>query len=155
MNFPKYNTMKYLIVALALVTASCSWAGKKAKETVNKTGEVVGKAGSEFVNGVAKGVEKTFENEVRFSDPLVKQGVEAGKIVIRSSEHHSDDILSAYLIFNNDMDQEVTCKVFSPEGKEYGRARAHLKGKKGDAFYVDFNFDSRTNIDGKGSISFE
>ncbi|MFL5743082.1 MAG: hypothetical protein ACJ751_00350, partial [Niastella sp.] len=87
--------MKYLIIGLALVTASCNWAEKKAKDTVNKTGEVVGKAGSEFVNGVAKGVEKTFENEVKFSDPLLKQGLEAGKIIIRSSDQHSDDIISA------------------------------------------------------------
>ena len=147
--------MKYLIIGLALVTASCNWAEKKAKDTVNKTGEVVGKAGSEFVNGVAKGVEKTFENEVKFSDPLIKQGLEAGKIVIRSSADHSDDIISAYLIFNNNFDQEVTIKIFSPQGKEYGRVRQHVKGKKGDAFYVDFTFDSRTNIDGKGTISFE
>lgn len=147
--------MKYLIVALALITASCNWAEKKAKDTVNKTGEVVGKAGSEFVNGVSKGVEKTFENEVKFSDPLTKQGLEAGKIIIRSSENHSDDIISAYLIFNNNLDQEVTAKVFSPQGKEYGRTRTHVKGKKGDAFYVDFVFDARTNIDGKGSIQFE
>jgi hypothetical protein len=147
--------MKYLIIGLALVTASCNWAEQKAKNTVNKTGEVVGKAGSEFVNGVAKGVEKTFENEVKFSDPLIKQGLEAGKIVISSSGHHSDDIISAYLIFNNNFDQEVTIKVFSPQGKEYGRVRQTVKGKKGDAFYVDFAFDGRTNIDGKGTISFE
>lgn len=147
--------MKYLIIGLALVTASCNWAEKKAKDTVNKTGEVVGKAGSEFVNGVAKGVEKTFENEVKFSDQLTKQGLEAGKIVIHSSEQHSDDIISAYLIFNNNFNQDVTIKVFSPQGKEYGRVRQTVKGKKGDAFYVDFAFDNRTNIDGKGTISFE
>jgi hypothetical protein len=147
--------MKYLIVALALITTSCNWAEKKAKDTVNKTGEVVGKASSEFVNGVAKGVEKTFENEVRFSDQLTKQGLEAGKIVIRSSKDHSDDIISAYLIFNNNFDREVTIKVFSPQGKEYGRTKALVKAKKGDAFYVDFTFDSRTNIDGKGTIQFE
>jgi hypothetical protein len=147
--------MKYLIVGLTLLTASCNWAEQKAKNTVNKTGEVVGKASSEFVNGVTKGVEKTFENEVKFSDPLTKQGLDAGKIVIRSSEHHSDDIISAYLIFNNNFDQEITIKVFSPQGKEYGRTKAFVKAKKGDAFYVDFTFDSRTNIDGKGTIQFE
>jgi hypothetical protein len=147
--------MKYLIVAFALITASCNWAKEKTKETVNKTGEVVGKAGSEFVNGVAKGVEKTFENEVRFSEQLSKQGLESGKIIIRSSEHHSDDIVSAYLIFNSNFDQEITIKVISPQGKEYGRVRQKVKGKKGDAFYVDFAFDGRTNIDGKGTIQFE
>ena len=46
--------MKYLLIILALTFASCNWAKQKTKETVNKTGEVVAKAGSEFVNGVSK-----------------------------------------------------------------------------------------------------
>ena len=35
---------------------ACNWAKHKAKETVNKTGEVVAQTGSEFVNGVSKGI---------------------------------------------------------------------------------------------------
>src|SRR5437879_626327 len=85
--FPlKNNIMKYLIFPLALIIASCNWAKQKTKETVNKTGEVIGKAGSEFANGVSKGVEKTFKNEVRISEQLTKQGLQSGKILINSTD---------------------------------------------------------------------
>ena len=47
--------MKYLFIILAFTFSSCNWAKQKTKETVNKTGEVVAKTGSEFVNGVSKG----------------------------------------------------------------------------------------------------
>lgn len=150
--------MKHLILPLTLVTltiTSCNWAKQKTKDTVNKTGEVIGKAGSEFANGIEKGVEKTFSNEVKFSEDLLKKGLEAGKMIIHSSDSASDNIISAYLIFNNNIDQEITAKVFSPTGQEYGRTKLKVKGAKGDAHYVDFIFDKRTNIDGKGSIHFE
>ena len=116
---------------------------------------MIGKAGSEFANGVEKGVEKTFVNEIKFSEELTKKGLETGKVIIHSSDSASDNIISAYLIFNSNIDQEITAKVFSPAGQEYGRTKLKVKGTKGDAHYVDFVFDKRTNIDGKGSIHFE
>ena len=147
--------MKYLIVSLALIAASCNWAKEKTKETVNKTGEVIGKAGSEFANGVSKGVEKAFENEVKISEQLTKHGLQTGKIVINSTDSTTDNILTAYLIFNDNIAREVTVKLFSPSGQEYGRAKQKIKGQKGEANYVDFVFDKITNIDGKGTILFE
>jgi hypothetical protein len=151
----KNNIMKYLIFSLAIITASCNWAKQKTKETVHKTGEVVAKAGSEFADGISKGVEKTFENEVKISEPLTSQGLQSGKIVINSTDSTSDNVITAYLIFNNNIEQEITVKVFTPAGQEYGRVKQKIKGKKGEANYVDFIFDKRTNIDGKGIIQFE
>ncbi|MBS1915947.1 MAG: hypothetical protein JST87_06690 [Bacteroidetes bacterium] len=147
--------MKNISVILLLIFVSCNWAKQKTKETVNKTGEVVGKAGSEFANGVSKGIEKTFQNEVVIPDDLKNKGFKTGKIIIRSSDSTTDNILSAYLIFDNDFEQDITIKVFSQEGQEYGRATQHIKGQKGEAKYVDFIFDKRTDIDGKGKLAFD
>lgn len=148
--------MKYAAIVLILAfTMSCNWTKQKSKETINKTGEVVAKAGSEFVNGVSKGVEKTFQNQVLISDQLTKQGLRTGKIIINSSDSTTDNILTAYLIFDNDIDQDVTIKVFSENGQEYGRVKEKIKGNKGEAKYIDFVFDKRTNIDGRGKITFE
>lgn len=69
----KFHYMKYVVLFFAIAITSCNWAKQKTKETVNKTGEAVGKAGSEFASGVIKGVEKTFTNEVKFSDELTKK----------------------------------------------------------------------------------
>jgi hypothetical protein len=147
--------MKYLLILLTLVLASCNWAKQKTKESVNKTGEVVAKAGSEFVNGVSKGIEKTFQNEVVFSESLKKQGLKSGKIIIHGTDSSADNILTTYLIFDENFDHNVTIKVISDEGQEYGRATQHVAGQKGDAKYVDFIFDKRTNIDGRGKLLFE
>lgn len=49
---------------------SCNWAKEKTKETANKTGEVVATAGSEFANGVAKGVEKHFPIKLFYRNNL-------------------------------------------------------------------------------------
>ena len=143
-----------LILSTGLLT-SCNWFKQKTKDTVNKSGEIVAKTGSEFVDGVSKGVEKTFQNTVIFSDKLQKDGLRAGKIIINSSDTSVDNILTAYLIFENDIDENVTVKVFNENGLEYGRVSQKVKGQKGDAKYVDLVFDKRTNIDGRGKVTFE
>lgn len=147
--------MRYIIFVIAISLISCNWAKEKTKETVNKTGEVVAKTGSEFVDGISKGIEKTFQNEVIISDSLKKHGIQTGKIIINSTDSSRDNILSAYLIFNNDLNQPITIKVISNEGQEYGRVTQTITGKKGEAKYIDFIFDKRTNIDSKGKLMFE
>ncbi len=60
-----------------------------------------------------------------------------------------------YLIFDNNFNKKVTLKVFDEDGQEYGRITQLINGEKNEAKYVDFVFDKRTNIDGKGKVSFE
>ena len=56
--------MKNILFIMLIVSLfSCDWAKRKTKETVNKSGEIVAKTGSEFVDGISKGIEKTFQNE--------------------------------------------------------------------------------------------
>lgn len=147
--------MKYLLIVFTMTFVSCNWAKRKTKETVNKTGEMVAKTGSEFVDGVAKGVEKTFQNQVVISEQLKRQGLQTGKIIISSTDSSTDNVLTTYLIFNDNFDQNVTIKVLNEQDQEYGRATQNLKGQKGEAKYIDFVFDKRTNIDGKGKLVFE
>jgi 3'-phosphoadenosine 5'-phosphosulfate sulfotransferase (PAPS reductase)/FAD synthetase len=148
--------MKYiLILSTALIFTSCNWAKQKTKDTINKTGEVVAKTGSEFADGVQKGVVKSFENEVVVSESLKKEGFETGKITITSSDAGTDNVISAYVIFNDSINKNITVKVFDNEGKEYGRTSYKVIGKKNESKYIDIVFDSRTNIDGKGKVTFE
>jgi hypothetical protein len=146
---------KSLLVIPIIIFSSCNWFKQKGKEVANKTGEAAATVSSEFVEGASKGIEKTFVNEVVFSDELKKAGVTSGKIIISSTDSATDDIVRAYLIFNNDFQKEITVKVFSPEGIEYGRVKETISAKKDEAKYVDFVFDKRTNIDSKGKITFE
>jgi hypothetical protein len=147
--------MKYLFLLLMVSLLSCNWAKTKAKDTVNEAGQVAGKAGSEFVNGVAKGIEKTFQNEVVLSDDLKMKGVKTGKIIIHGSDSTDNNILSVYFIFDKDFNQSITIKVISNEGQEYGRLTQVVTGRQGEAKYLDYIFDKRTNIDGRGKLQIE
>jgi hypothetical protein len=149
--------MKQLLLPAALLCllTACDWAKRKTKETVHKTGEVVAKAGSEFADGVAKGVEKTFTNEVTIAEPLAKQGFKTGRISFHGTDSSRDNILTVYVIYDNNIDRQITAKVYDDNQQEYGRTSLKVKGNKGEAQYVDFVFDKRTNIDSKGMVSFE
>ena len=144
-----------LCISILMIGISCNWAKDKAKNAANKTGEAVAKTGSEFADGIAKGIQKSFSNEVIVSDNLKTNGLKTGKIIITSSDSTTDNILSAYLIFEKDFNQQLSIKVFDEQGLEYGRINQLISAKAGEAKYFDFIFDRRTNIDGKGKISFE
>ena len=148
--------MRYIIpLVVILLISSCDTAKQKAKEVVNKSGQIVGEAGAEFSQGVAKGVETTFTNQLIFSEALTKSGLRAGKVTVSSQDSATDNILTVYMIFGQDFEGSVTAKVFSADSLEYGRAKVLVKGKKDDAHYVDFVFDKRTNIDSKGKLILE
>lgn len=150
----KKHTNTILLIIILGVT-SCTWAKNKAKKAVNKTGEIVAKTGSEFGNGMYKGVKKTFENNIKLSDSLRDTGLEFGEITINSSDSATDNVLTTYIIFNKDFDQEVTIKLLDENDKEYGRLTQNIKGEKGTAKYFDFIFDKHVNIGVKGNILFE
>ena len=142
--------MNYKILSALLLTAlftSCDWAKDKAKDTVHKTGEIVAKTGSEFADGVAEGVEESFENRVSISDSLRQMGIETGKLKVTGTDSTTDNIFTAYFIFNKDFDGIITSRVVDEQGKESGRAAVTVKARQGEARYVDFVFDKRTNID--------
>lgn len=143
------------IAFLVLTLVSCDWAKDGTKKAIHKTGEIIGKSGSELGDGIYKGVKKTFKNDVKISDELTKAGIELGELVINSTDNSSDNVLTAYVIFNEDFDQKIVIKVFNENGKEYGRLTEKVKGEKGKTQHIDFTFDSRVNIGVKGSITIE
>lgn len=140
---------------LCINLTGCNWFKEKSKNTINKSGEIVSKSGSEFLDGVSKGIEKTFQSKVYFSEALSDQKISAGRIVINTDEDGNQNILSVYMIFASDFEREITAKIFDENNQEYGRTKTKILGKAGEAKYMDFQFDKRTNIEGKGRITFE
>lgn len=148
--------MKYLSLLLILISlSSCNRVKDKTKETVNKAGEVVAKTGSEFVDGVSKGVEETFRNEIALSEELQNMGLKTGKILINSSDSAQNNVLTVYMIFDKKMVRDIVVKVFDEHSKEYGRSKLKVSAEEGEAKYFDFVFDKRTHIESKGKIIFE
>jgi hypothetical protein len=122
---------------------------------MNKSGEVVAKTGSEFVDGVSNGIEKTFENDVVISEELKKAGLKTGKIVVNNSDSAQNNVITAYLIFDKEFNKNITVKIFDENNREYGRSSQKITAEKGEAKYFDFAFDKRTEIEGKGKLLFE
>jgi hypothetical protein len=150
------SNMKYLFILLTpLIFASCDWAKDKVKKTAHKSGEIIAETGSEFADGASNGIENTFSNDVVISEELKKGGLKTGKITVHGTDSSTDNIITAYLIFDNAIDRNISVKVFDGNGQEYGRAMMAVKGQKNEAKYVDFVFDKRTNINSKGKITFE
>lgn len=150
--------MKNLIFGIVLIglVCSCSRANSTAKEAINKSGEIVGKGASEFIEGINEGVDKTFECELMLSPKLVEEGIQTGKFSINNDSMGGyNNVLSVYLIFNKDFKGEIMAKANDSKGLEFGRKKMEVEAKAGDAKHIDFAFDKRTHIEAKSKISIE
>ncbi|MES2767215.1 MAG: hypothetical protein V4642_15170 [Bacteroidota bacterium] len=149
--------MKYLFILLTtslLIFTSCDEVKQKTKSAINKTGETVAKGTSEFVNGVSKGIDETYESKVEISQDLKSKGLDIGKFKI-TDRSDSAQTLSAYLITNKDINDTLLVKVFDKEGREYGRSLLSVNEKSGMAKYYDFPFEKQVNIESKSTFIIE
>ena len=125
------------IVVLALL-AACHNTSKK-----------VGEAGTEIVTGIKEGIDKNLECTLELSPKLQNKGLSTGKFIIK------EDTLTVYFIFSNEVNETVMARITDKHGQEYGRATQNVAGKKGEAKFVDFVFDKRTDIENKSKIVME
>jgi hypothetical protein len=109
----------------------------------------VGETGTEVVTSIKEGIDKNLECTIELSKPLTDKGLSTGKYTINNST------ISVYFIFDKDLNDNITAKIFDSNGKEYGRINMNLTGKKGEAKFVDLAFDSRTNIESKSKLVIE
>jgi len=143
----------FLGALIVLFIQACS--GQEAKEKINRAGDVAGETVGEFVSGVSSGVSKAFDVKVTLPPGLADQGLAFGKVTVSSDSVGTDNLLTLYVIFEKSFRGTLTAKVFDDKQLEMGRARVHLKGKAGEARFVEFHFDRRTNIDTNSKIAVE
>jgi hypothetical protein len=143
----------FLTIYASALLASCSTS--TVKDKINQAGDAAGQVTGEFIEGAAKGIQKAFDVKVELPQNLQEKGVEFGKATVSSDSSGTDNLLVVYVIFNKDFKGELTAKVFDDQNQEFGRSRMVIVGKKGDASYIEFHFDKRTNIDSKNKIVVE
>ncbi|MFL9484120.1 hypothetical protein ACI6Q2_15170 [Chitinophagaceae bacterium LWZ2-11] len=134
---------------------SCNTVSSKAKDAINKTGEVVGKTGSEFVQGVSEGVNNSLVCNISLSSELTDKGLKTGKFLFASEPDANKNKLVMYLIFDKDFNAQLHVKALDEKGLEYGRTTLQVTSKKGQAGYYDFVFDKRVNLENKSKFAFE
>ncbi|MBY8961417.1 hypothetical protein KJK34_01495 [Flavobacterium sp. D11R37] len=141
--------MKKLLGLLLIITVfSC----EKAKETVNKSGKAMGETATEFIDGVAEGVDGTLDSKIILSDSLKEKGINIGKYRIEKDSVGNNNMLVIYIITEKDFNDVLTFKVFDKNNVEYGRQTLELNSKEGKAAYYDVTFDKRTDIESKSII---
>lgn len=138
---------------MMLLAGACSTSS--VKEKINKAGDVAGQAAGEFIEGASKGVAKAFDVNVSLPGNLSGKGLQFGKATVSNDTVGTDNLLTQYVILNQDFEGKLTAKVFDEQGLEMGRATAYITGKKDETRFVDFHFDKRTNIDSKNKITIE
>ncbi len=150
--------MKYIqlfTVLTVLCLTSCNRITNTTKDGINKGGEVVGEAATEFFEGVSKGVDHTLDCEIIFSKSLKSKGVSMGVYDIDSHANNKKNQLTLYLIFEQNFEGDLTAKVYNKKNLEIGRAHSTITAKAGDAAYYDFQFDKRTDIGYRNTIVIE
>lgn len=149
--------MRILIIVLGLLTAfaACDRVKQTARETINKTGETVGRTTTEFADGVSEGIDKTFQSELAVSQALQQEGLRTGRFSIAGTDTTENNVLTVYLIFDKHFDKDLVVKVADRKGVEYGRVRQRVEGAPGEARYFDFVFNKRTQIESKSRLLIE
>jgi hypothetical protein len=144
------------LLLLVIMAVSCGKVKEKARESINKGGETVGKTATEFFEGVSEGIDKTLQCEILLSPELQGKGIKTGKFSINDlPEGGSHNLLTLYLIFEKDFKSSVTVKVSDKTGLEMGRAKLDIENQAGNAGYYDFAFDRRTYVEVKSRIYLE
>lgn len=150
------KTSIYSIFFAVLLLFSCERVKQKTHETINAGGETVGKSATEFIEGVSEGIDKTLESTIKLSPKLQAKGLRNGKYAIEDSPTGGqDNLLTLYLIFEQDFHDILYVKVLDKNGLETGRAKLEVAGKKGEADYFDFTFNERTEIEFRSLIVVE
>ena len=154
-----YKSQKFFtaifILSVFLVSCNGETIKTKAENTITSTGKSLGRGTSEFFKGVREGVDKTLNCQVELSKKLKNQGLGAGKFYISQSKGASDNVLTVYMLFDKKINKKVSIRVYDRKGREYGRTSTVVEGNAGDATYIDFVFNPRTEIEAKSKFTLE
>lgn len=142
------NKMYFLLTISICSLFACSGVTEKIGEGSEKAGRAVG----EIARGVSSGVDQAFEIQPETDTAFRSKGLSLGKVQLGSEGEGTDNRLSIYLIAAKTIDLQVSAKVYDPKGLEMGRSRSAVKMAAGEARFVDFVFDKRTNIDNDSRV---
>ncbi len=147
------KTIHILSFGVIFFLASCSSC--QVKEKANKAGDAAGQVLGEFASGLTSGVEEAIEVSINPSEELKNKGIQFGKMTVTSDSVGTDNLLTTYVIFNQDFKSTLTAKAFDNKGLEMGRVKLNVTGKKDEARFIEFHFDKRTNIDNNSKLTIE
>ncbi len=146
--------IKYAFSAFFISVVCFSCATDEGNEKLANASEKVGKSTANAVKGIKKGIEKVTQINIEVSETLKNKGISTGKVKL-DSKGGRHNLLNVYMIFEKNINRTISLKVYNSDGLELGRSKTLVKGNAGDAIFVDFLFDTRTNIDRDNKVIME
>lgn len=119
--------------------------GNVVKGQGKDLGSTVGEGVGNVVTGLGKGIDvSTQAKPVRLADPAVAKAVQVTRAqeMPPAAEGGKSKGMSVYVVSEEGVDATLRLLALSA-GAEVGRSTAKVKIAKGDASYVDFEFDER------------
>lgn len=142
------NQLYFLLAFSVCGLFACSGVTEKIGEGSEKAGRAVG----EIARGVSSGVDQAFEIKPETDSLFRLKGLSLGKVQLGNDGEGTDNLLSVYLIASRPVELQAQARVYDPKGLEMGRTRTALRMAQGEARFVDFVFDKRTNIDNDSRV---
>lgn len=131
-------------------------SGKQAVgKAIDSGAQAVGKTATDVVNNIDIGITKSSKVDIQLSDQLKKSGLSVGKYYFRKDKDGNENILSIYLISDQNIDRTLSAKLFDKNNLEMGRSRLRIKQPKGDAAYHDFVFDPKISFEYQSKLIVE
>jgi hypothetical protein len=147
---------KVLILGTALVMALACREDieRKTKDTLEKSGEAVERTANKVVDEVSSHINRDMGCRLEVSEELKAKGFSTGKFYIENdSVTNNDNKLVLYIITEKAFKGDVNFKIADKDGVEIGRTTVPMNTKAGSAGYHDIQFDKRTDIENKSTIS--
>ena len=141
----KIISKSILLFAIASISIACRT--ESGNERLEGASAKVGESASKAVKGIKAGIEKATKINIELSENLKTRGLSLGKTKLDSKNGGRHNMLNVYLIFDKKISRIVLVKVLNNQNEEIGRTKTQISGDAGEAKYVDFIFDKRTNID--------
>lgn len=144
--------MRSVILASVVLLSACNWAGEKTRDVLNKGGELAGSAATEVIEGVATGVEDTWNVDVRVSEELKAQGLTLGKTSLESDSAGRTNTLILYLSSERAITDTLTAVSYDQAGAEMGRTTVPLVIVAGSGDFHLLRFQAYTDLERKGRV---
>ena len=127
---------------------------EEGNQKLANTSEKVGESAASIVKGMKSGIEKASAIKIDITEELKNRGVSNGKVALNSKGGHHN-VLNVYMVFDKKINRNIIVKVQDSQGLEIGRSKVLVAAEAGDAKFIDFVFDKRTDIDRDNKITMQ
>lgn len=139
--------MKNVLILITIICLNLSCRTDSGNEKLANASKNVGQSAAKVVSGLKTGIEKVTKINIELSENLKTRGLSLGKTKLDSKNGGRHNMLNVYVIFDKKINKNVVVKVYNNQNEEIGRTKSLIAGDAGEAKYIDFIFDKRTNID--------